>query len=37
LLTQRNIEETAKAAGIAPNALLKWIMNQGAGVPDSLP
>ncbi len=25
LLTQRNIEEAAKATGIAPNTLLKWI------------
>ena len=25
LLTQRNIEEAAKAAGIAPNTLLKWL------------
>ena len=25
LLTQRNIEEAAKAAGIAPNTLLKWM------------
>jgi len=25
LLTQRNIEEAAKSAGIAPNTLLKWM------------
>ena len=25
LLTQRNIEEAAKATGIAPNTLLKWM------------
>src|SRR5260370_8231901 len=25
LLTQRNIEEAAKAAGIAPNTLLNWM------------
>jgi transposase-like protein len=25
LLTQRNIDEAAKAAGIAPNTLLKWM------------
>jgi transposase-like protein len=25
LLTQRNIEEAAKATGIAPNTLLKWL------------
>jgi len=25
LLTQRNIEEAAKAVGIAPNTLLKWM------------
>jgi len=25
LLTQRNIEEAAKATGIAPNTLLNWM------------
>jgi hypothetical protein len=25
LLTQRNIEEAAKAVGVAPNTLLKWM------------
>jgi hypothetical protein len=34
LLTQRNIEEAAKAAGIGANTLLRWI---GSRVPDGLP
>jgi transposase-like protein len=25
LLTQRNIEEAARATGVAPNTLLKWM------------
>jgi transposase-like protein len=29
LLTQRNIEEAAKAVGIAPNTLLKWMKDPG--------
>ena len=37
LLTQRNIEEAAKAAGIAPNTLLKWMKDAefDSGVPRS--
>jgi len=29
LLTQRNIEEAAKATGISPNTLLKWMKEPG--------
>ena len=29
LLTQRNVEEAAKAVGIAPKTLLRWMKNPG--------
>src|SRR5260370_41834129 len=29
LLTQRNIEEAARAVGIAPNPLVKWMKDRG--------
>src|SRR5258705_1199148 len=29
LLTQRNIDEAAKAVGIAPNTLVKWMKDPG--------
>ena len=29
LLTHRNIEEAAKAIGVAPNTLLKWMKDRG--------
>ena len=32
LLTQRNIEEAAKAAGIGANTLLRWLKVAGLGI-----